>query len=133
MGPDTCGFVGNTTAELCKRWSALGAFYPFSRNHNSIGNIDQDPAVWAEKGHPEVTEAARNSLQLRYAFLYYFYTLFFRAHTLGHTVVRPVFHEFPTDNNTFGIDEQFMFGPSVMVTPFLFEVMDCKSITLEMF
>jgi len=121
VGPDICGFGGEPTPELCRRWQQLGAFYPFSRNHNSIGSKDQDPAVWATTGHPEVTEAARNSMSWRYLMLRYLYTLFFRAHTMGETVARPVFHEFPHDNNTHGIDKQFMWGRSVLISPFLFE------------
>ena len=109
-------------ANLCKRWSQLGAFYPFSRNHNSHGAKDQDPGYWIENGHPEVTEATKNALLTRYSLLLYLYTLFYRAHTIGDTVMRPVFHEYPHDSNTFSIDQQFLWGRSLLISPFLYDV-----------
>ncbi|CAG2100956.1 unnamed protein product [Medioppia subpectinata] len=121
VGADICGFFHETTPELCRRWLQMGAFYPFSRNHNEIHPSDQDPAVWVEKGHPEVTKAAINALNLRYTLLPYLYTLFYRSHTMGQTVARPLVHEFPTDTNTYEIQEQFMWGRSVLISPFLYE------------
>ncbi|XP_054724424.1 lysosomal alpha-glucosidase-like [Uloborus diversus] len=116
MGSDICGFGLNTTVEMCARWQALGAFYTFSRNHNDKDTIEQDPAVLG----PDVVKATVQALSIRYTFLPYLYTLFYRSHAFGDTVVRPLFFEFSKDVKTYNIDEQFLWGPAFMVIPALY-------------
>jgi lysosomal alpha-glucosidase len=117
VGADICGFSGSTTEELCTRWMQLGAFYPFSRNHNSIGEPAQDPAVFSN----DSVTSSRDVLLLRYRMLPFLYTLFHFAHVNGSTVARPLFFEFPKDQVTWDVDQQFMWGSAVLVTPVLIE------------
>ena len=116
VGADICGFIEDSTEELCARWQQLGAFYPFSRNHNNLDAIDQDPAVW-EGGL--VARVARDALLTKYSLLPVLYTLFYLHSTEGGTVVRPLWHEFPGDSATHGIDTQFLWGTSLLISPIL--------------
>uniref|UniRef100_A0A8D2MKH1 LYAG glucosidase n=1 Tax=Zonotrichia albicollis TaxID=44394 RepID=A0A8D2MKH1_ZONAL len=115
VGADICGFLGDTNEELCVRWTQLGAFYPFMRNHNDHGNRPQEPFVFS----PPAQAAMRNALRLRYSLLPFLYTLFHRAHSAGETVARPLFLEFPTDPNTWAVDRQLLWGGGLLVTPVL--------------
>ena len=67
---------------------------------------------------------ARKVLSIRYSILPLYYTLFYKAHTPvtmttppAATVTRPLFFEFPSDVNTFGIHTQFLIGPAIMISP----------------
>lgn len=117
VGSDICGFFKNTTAQLCQRWQQVGAFFPFSRNHNGEGYIHQDPGVFGE----EVAKASREALLIRYEILPFYYTLFYKAHTKGNTVIRALFHEYPRETETYGIDKQFLVGSSILISPALEE------------
>ncbi|OCT61893.1 hypothetical protein XELAEV_18047924mg [Xenopus laevis] len=115
VGADICGFGGNTTEELCVRWSQLGAFYPFMRNHNDQDSVSQEPYVFSG----EAQSAIKSALLIRYTLLPYLYTLFHKAHSSGETVARALFIEFPTDPNTWTIDRQFLWGEALLITPVL--------------
>eukprot|EP00112_Aurelia_sp_Birch-Aquarium-sp1_P009032 Seg2012.11_Seg2012.9 transcript_id=Seg2012.11_Seg2012.9/GoldUCD/mRNA.D3Y31 product="Maltase-glucoamylase intestinal" protein_id=Seg2012.11_Seg2012.9/GoldUCD/D3Y31 len=115
IGADVCGFRDDTTEALCRRWTQLGAFYPYSRNHNSFWAKPQDPPHFGAKFAFET----RDILHVRYTLLPYLYTLFYDAHTTGSTVVRPLVHEFVSDKATWSIDRQFLWGASLLINPVL--------------
>ncbi|KAL2301348.1 hypothetical protein Nmel_011919 [Mimus melanotis] len=117
VGADICGFSEDTTEELCRRWMQVGAFYPFSRNHNGEFFIHQDPAAFG--ANSSLVNSSRHYLSIRYTLLPYLYTLLYKAHTQGDTVVRPLLHEFYSDETTWDIDRQFLWGPGLLISPVL--------------
>ena len=115
IGADICGFKSNTTEELCARWSSLGAFYSFSRNHNMWNTVKQDPASVGGL----VLQSAIKSLNLRYTLLPFLYTLFYHNSITGHPVISSLKINFPEDAMTNAIDRQFMWGDGILITPVL--------------
>ncbi|KAL6111023.1 uncharacterized protein ACO6RY_19988 [Pungitius sinensis] len=115
VGADVCGFSEEPQEELCVRWTQLGAFYPFMRNHNALDTQPQDPTAFS----PLALKAMKQALLLRYSLFPVLYTLFHHAHARGRTVARPLMFEFPEDVRTYGIDKQFLWGTSLLVTPVL--------------
>ncbi|THU91887.1 alpha-glucosidase [Dendrothele bispora CBS 962.96] len=112
VGSDICGYAENTTESLCARWAMLGGFYPFMRNHNSDTSISQEFYRW-----PVVAEAARNVLDIRYRLMDYLYTAFHTNAVDGTPILQPLFFKWPKDSNTYPIDLQFLYGPSILVSP----------------
>ncbi|KFW84426.1 Lysosomal alpha-glucosidase, partial [Manacus vitellinus] len=75
----------------------------------------QDPTVFS----PAARTAMKDVLLTRYSLLPFLHTLFHHAHLQGDTVARPLFFEFPQDVATLGLDRQFLWGRSLLVTPVL--------------
>ncbi|CAF2048966.1 unnamed protein product [Rotaria magnacalcarata] len=113
VGADICGFGLDTTEELCTRWMQLGAFYPFMRNHNDIGQRDQDPASFSW----EAQQIMKQALLMRYSLIPFWYTLHHQATMESRTILQPLFFEYLNDVNTYNIDEQFLLGRAILVSP----------------
>lgn len=76
-GSDICGFMGDTTGELCARWHIVGAFQPFSRNHNTKGAKPQEPYVFANDYYEEgisYMSIMKMAIRTKYHLIRYYYT-----------------------------------------------------------
>jgi len=112
-GPDIGGFVGDCNGELLGHWMALGAYYPFSRNHNSIDTISQEPWAFGDK----IEDVSRTAINRRYRLMPYLYTLFREASQSGMPVMRPVFFADLLDQDLRDEQQTFLLGGDLMIVP----------------
>ena len=105
-GADVGGFFGNPDQELLTRWYQAGAFYPFYRAHSHIDTRRREPYLSNEPYRGIITRAIR----LRYQLLPAWYTAFHEASTLGLPILRPQYYVHPSDEQGFGLDDQFYIG-----------------------
>ena len=110
-GPDIGGFSGTASNELFANWMAVGAFYPFCRNH--AASKQQEPWVFGSA----VEQVSRIALQRRYRLLPYIYTLFYQASKTGIPIMQPVFFADPEDLTLRREEEAFLFGDKLLVVP----------------
>ncbi|MEH7884475.1 glycoside hydrolase family 31 protein [Bacillus sp. JJ1609] len=114
-GPDVGGFAHDSNGELLARWSQVGAFTPYFRNHSAIGTLRQEPWSFGEK----YEQIIKKYIELRYQWLPQLYTLFAEAWQKGVPVMRPLMLEYPEDQNTFNLSDQFMLGNNIIVAPIM--------------
>lgn len=113
VGTDVGGFLEDGEGELLARWAQLGAFTPFCRNHSNVETIDQEPWAFGE----EIEQIYRQAMELRYRLLPTLYTLFEEASRTGNPIMRALLLEFPQDEETWRVNDEFLFGPDVLVAP----------------
>ncbi len=115
VGADIGGFAEDTNAELYTRWIQYGALTPFARVHSVINTIDQ--YVWSFG--EEVLGYAREALKLRYRLLPYIYSSFVISSETGAPVQEPLIYNDQWDPNVRDIDDQYLFGPNLLVAPII--------------
>jgi alpha-glucosidase len=117
VGSDIGGFNEAPTAELFTRWLQLGVFYPFMRDHTMFGSPDQEPWSFG----PQHEALNRRAIELRYELLPYIYSVMREAADTGIPAMRPLMLEYPQDERTYNIDDEFLFGSDLLIAPVLLE------------
>lgn len=133
---DLGGFLGGQPddpafRELLCRWFAWGCFCPVFRMHGErspwyereqefIDNVrqltsGQPNEVWSFG--EEVYEVLRPYLFIRERLRPYLRTLMQAAHDSGAPVMRPLFYDFPEDKAAWGVEDSYMLGSDLLVSP----------------
>jgi alpha-D-xyloside xylohydrolase len=113
--------------ELIVRWFQYGVFCPVCRLHGvrrkfSTSNpMDSgaDNELWSFGD--EAYQILKGYLFLRERLRPYILEQMRLAHETGQPMMRPLFYDFESDDACIPVDDQFMFGPEIMVAPVLFE------------
>ncbi|ANF98636.1 alpha-glucosidase [Paenibacillus bovis] len=112
-GPDIGGFAHHASGQLLVRWTQMGVFFPYCRNHSSIGTVRQEPWSFGE----QLEGIIREYISLRYRWMPHLYNLFYESSQTGMPILRPVLLEYPRDPKVTNLCDQFLVGPDVMVAP----------------
>jgi len=102
------------TPELYLRWVQFGVFSPIFRLHStSKAALDRRP--W---GKPErIFHAARDAMQLRHALIPYIYSMAWRAHQTGISLVTPMYYAENSNASAFEAQDQYFFGSELLAAP----------------
>jgi alpha-D-xyloside xylohydrolase len=107
--------IGGTAVpneELFTRWFQFGAFCPTFRIHGPAPR-ELYGSQWSNQGKANMLVVD----QLRYRLMPYIYSLAWQVTSAGYTIMRPMVFDFQNDANVYGIKDQFMFGPALLVNP----------------
>ena len=96
--------------EFYTRMFQFGAFCPVFRSHGS----ETPREIWQFGEYIPVLEKFDN---FRYRLMPYIYSLAGQVAQNGYTIMRGLPMDFSNDKKTYSIDDQFMFGPSLMICP----------------
>lgn len=113
VGADVGGFFGNPEAELLVRWYQAAIYTPFFRGHAHLDTRRREPWLFGE----ENTQLIRAAIRRRYLILPYLYTLMRKTHDEGIPIMRPLWMEFTDDTKTFGLDDTYLLGDSLLLKP----------------
>jgi alpha-D-xyloside xylohydrolase len=137
---DIGGFHGAKTDDACfrqliVRWFQYGCFSPVFRLHgfrlpvtefegdliSGTGSFysGADNEVWSYG--EETFKIFKKYLFIRERLKPYVSVIMKEAHEKGTPVMRPLFYEFPFDEYSWEIDDQYMFGSDILVAPVIYK------------
>lgn len=128
--------------ELLVRWFEYGTFCPVMRLHGD--REPRQPQVGTTGGATcrsgaenevwsfgkEAFEICKKYLNLRERMKPYIARLMKEAHEKGTPVMRPLFYDFPEDPRSWDQEDEYLFGPDVLVAPVMYAKTESREVYL---
>jgi alpha-D-xyloside xylohydrolase len=111
---DIGGFARRTPRDLYRRWMPFGMLTSHSRCH---GVPPKEPWAYDE----EFTDDFRRAVELKYRLMPYVYAQAHKCSENGHPMIRTLFFEYPDDPTSWLIEDEYMFGESMLIAPLMRE------------
>ena len=100
--------------ELNARWMQFGAFCPMMRSHGA--DAPREIYQFGKKGD-KIYDAIEKAINLRYCMLPYIYSASWDVTANQSTMMRALVMDFPNDKKSLDINDEYMFGKSILVCP----------------
>jgi alpha-D-xyloside xylohydrolase len=100
--------------ELYTRWIEFGAFCPMMRSHGT--DAPREIYQFGKKGD-KIYDAIDKYINLRYRLLPYIYSTSWDVTAHQSTMMRALMMDFAGDNRALDINDEYMFGKSLLVCP----------------
>ncbi|MDR6461698.1 TIM-barrel domain-containing protein [Chryseobacterium sediminis] len=102
--------------ELYVRWLQYGTFTPMMRSHGT--DVAREIYQFGNKGDV-VYDAIEKFIRLRYSMLPYIYSVSHDVSKNGSSFMRALSMDFPSDKKTWDMNNEYLFGKSLLVAPVL--------------
>ena len=100
--------------ELYTRWLEFGTFTPMMRSHGE--GAPREIYQFGQKG-TKYYDAIEKYINLRYRFLPYIYSTSWDVTANQSSMMRALVMDFPKDKNALDINDEYLFGKSLLVSP----------------
>jgi alpha-D-xyloside xylohydrolase len=104
----------NAYRELYVRWIQFGAFTPMMRSHGT--DAPKEIFRFGKRGDRDF-DAIEKYINLRYSLLPYLYSTAWNVNNNAGSIMRPLFFDFANDKAVLDINDEYLFGKSILVAP----------------
>ena len=103
-----------TNPELYIRSMQFGTYAPIMRTHsNKNARLVKEPWNFDRN----TLNAIRDAIQSRYELVPYIYTMARKSHDTSVSICRPMYYDYPENDEAYAMKNQYMFGDRMIVMP----------------